>query len=871
MTIGARRTGDEPGRETAPAAAPAAVQSVAPATPASTVVGLQRSAGNASVARFVGQRPPRGSLQRAPDGGATAAPPAPAPAMTADDLLKKHGTLYLGPRKYAAMDEDALGAELAPLAVAGQIGLVHQVFDGLMTSDRDDVAEVLSKTAGAKALSDEGLKVRLIREMLDSVVEESAEQQVTELWLSFGEAGLAKLIPNQTALWKLSLDECQPLVDHFKPDLILFQEDIMGAARAYLKENRKLVLAEGGNVGLKLADGAPAVSQAEADAYFLEMQQGAKIVLQLQGIVDDLKSVPVGYQKTAELTGKLTADISGEGADAEAFERMINPPPDALRQYAATATFDPDAKPDYAPTGKDAVEMAPWTEVDGHFRAVTAMIDGYARVYPAIHASLASKTLTSLADTANASKARTELETTLKGTLKAIADSEGKIGNGISHYDLVPIQQQLFANALAPPAKATRDWSQPLYSALGHDELKKQKANQFWLELGIGMASAFALIAAPFTGGLSAAVLVGAGVGASAGMAAASWDKYLNLRPLENASVRDDLSLIQKGVVDAALLEATVATVGTFLDAMSVGAAMKGAAKVNRAKALAELSGSVEAHEAAAQARMKLTNQGLKDAGMAVAGGAVAVGLHELEELEEPEITVTGGGISLDVAKAGPADGGGGGTLAKVPIGRTGGGMPQVMRTPQQLKSAQKAMAAIDAGPMPAHWGDRFELSVLSSVLRGEVQGMEHVTYAFRAQHKSGQGIDIIAFGKGPDGKISVFQIECKWNSGFRPTKLGGSSAGIQTSESWTKDNIAKWFESASSVEKNQLMRAVQAANGGKALTERQVSRLIAEAPVMVAAPIGAGAAGMMRKVWGQMSALARAGRKIAYREFVPR
>jgi hypothetical protein len=163
---------------------------------------------------------------------------------------------------------------------------------------------------------------------------------------------------------------------------------------------------------------------------------------------------------------------------------------------------------------------------------------------------------------------------------------------------------------------------------------------------------------------------------------------------------------------------------------------------------------------------------------------------------------------------------------------------------------------------MPRHWGDRFELSVLASVLRGEVSGMEGVSYAFRAQHKSGQGIDIIAVGRDAKGKLKFWHIECKYIevSGRFKAELGGSAAGIQTSTGWTKDNFLKWWAQATPGDKSELLKAVKVANAGKAVTLEQLVKLITKAEVMIVAPLGVGAAGLMRRVWGTMGFLKKTG-----------
>ncbi|OLT23754.1 hypothetical protein BJF78_31735 [Pseudonocardia sp. CNS-139] len=434
-----------------------------------------------------------------------------------------------------------------------------------------------------------------------------------------------------------------------------------------------------------------------------------------------------------------------------------------------------------------------------------------------------------------------------------------QLGSGITYHDLVPIQEQLFTNSLAAPAKASLDWQNPLYATLARFDLEDKKAKDFWTQLGLDMLAAFALIAVPFTGGLSAAVLTTIGVGIGVAGAAASWNNYLNLRPMENASIRDDMSFVQKGAVDAALVEALVATVMVFVDARGARGALKEGAAVNRAKALADLHGSLEAQEAAAQARMKMQSGALKDAAGTVAGAGLAAGLHELEPLPEPDIVVTGGGVAFDARSEAPA------------VQQT---VQRVPSTKSQLASTQAAMAAIDAGDIPLHWGDRFELSVLSSVLRGEVAEMAGITYAFRAQHgESGHGIDIIAVGTDGKGKLKIWQIECKWVTPGSPyaQKLGGSVHGIQTGAGWTKANFIAWWNGASARDKRNLLDAVRAANAGVAVSEARLVKLVTDAEVIIAAPLGAGIAGLMRRVWGKMGALVKlGGRKIGYREFRP-
>jgi hypothetical protein len=791
---------------------------------------LQASAGNAAVVK---------ALQRQPGSATTV----PAPAVTPKGLIDQYTTLFV-------LDEAALGKDLAARVVAGRdVMLAHGVLDQLRTTDRDDVAEELARAAGSRLGGvEEGLRIRLIREMLDTVVDEDAERQVDLVWKSFVDAGrLGVVIPNQRALWAKSMDECKPLRDRYAAELAASRVDVLRAAGVYLNENRRITREEARNIGLDLGGTSKAPTQQQADAKLDEVRKAAKVVAKLSVIEEDVRKVPVGYRKSPDLMRRLSQSAR---TDAEAYKLINEPDPEVLRKFGEPALFDPAARPGYPPTGKDTPQMATWDEAAVHHGKIQGFIGSYAREYPVLHASLTQGGIGELANAADAGKARAQLEKTLGKTLESIATAEGRLGRGITHYDLIPIQQQLFTNTLAPPAKASLDWHLPLHTALGRYDLDQKQATDFWTQLGLSMVGAFALMAAPFTGGLTAAVLIGSGLMVGGAQAAASWDRYLNLRPLETAAIKDELSFVQKGAVDAAVMEAVVATVSLFLDALDVRGAMQVAG--GRKQASAELHAAVEAQQNATQAARELMQLG-------VSGEQAGV------PAPEPDMLVSAGGMQVD-APADPAP-------VQQIVQRTPGPVP-VQRAPnKQLAAAEAAMAAIDTGDLPLHWGDRFELSVLASVLRGEVAGMEGVTYAFRAQHRSGQGIDIIAVGRDAKGRLKFWHIECKYiAAGSRfGAELGGSAAGIQTSTGWTKDNFIKWWERSTPGDRADLLKAVRVANGGKAVSLERLTKLITDAEVIIAAPLGAGIVGAMRRVWGMMGFLKRAGppgRATSYREF---
>jgi hypothetical protein len=231
---------------------------------------------------------------------------------------------------------------------------------------------------------------------------------------------------------------------------------------------------------------------------------------------------------------------------------------------------------------------------------------------------------------------------------------------------------------------------------------------------------------------------------------------------------------------------------------------------------------------------------------------------------DQPGIDVSAGGFAMDLPP----------TTASAQRSSMTGAM-SVQRAPnKQLADATAAMAKIDAGDIPIHWGDRFELSVLASVLGGKVPGMAGVTYAFRAQHnKSGHGIDIIAIGADSGGKLKTWQIECKWvdvEKGFKHV-LEKRSTGIQTGAEWTRNNFILWWEGAHEADKKQLLNAVKATNSGHAVSVEKLMELVTNAEVIIAGPLGAAVAGLMRRMWGSMGALKKFGGRVTrYLEFRP-
>ena len=240
------------------------------------------------------------------------------------------------------------------------------------------------------------------------------------------------------------------------------------------------------------------------------------------------------------------------------------------------------------------------------------------------------------------------------------------------------------------------------------------------------------------------------------------------------------------------------------------------------------------------------------EAAATVGIGGISAAVHEFFE-NEPNIEVTAGGVqAIEPADIGPE------ASVQPSVQRSNG-----TKANPQLAAAMAEIAAIDAGPIPRHFGTRFELEILARAMRGELVGMSGVVHAFRAQYNaSGHGIDIIAVGRGEGGKLKLWQIECKWVESFFKPELKSRKTGIQTSASWTKEGFKRWLKAATPADKAQLFAAVRTANGGRAVSETRLIKLVSEAEVIVTAPLAAASAELLSRVFGTMGALIRHQRR---------
>src|SRR5262249_13462644 len=145
----------------------------------------------------------------------------------------------------------------------------------------------------------------------------------------------------------------------------------------------------------------------------------------------------------------------------------------------------------------------------------------FAEQYPSVYILMQQGKLDAMEQAEDASKARDVIFGAMQQTRGKIDESIQKLDAGsISYYDLALLQGQLLAGDVQASYTARYPWTEGFYQDIANDDIKGHEARQFWIDLGLSFVAAAALIAAPFTGGASAAFLVGFGIGIGAGQAA---------------------------------------------------------------------------------------------------------------------------------------------------------------------------------------------------------------------------------------------------------------------------------------------------------------------------------------------------------------
>jgi hypothetical protein len=741
-------------------------------------------------------------------------------SVTPGQLIDQH-TSWIG-----NLDEEALGRDLVK-RLPGQSNLVGGVMDNLSGGDRDDVAYEMSYYASNAMLAviPEDLRLRMAREMAySSWVTDDEEGEIARIWISFGER-LPAVAEANRVLWQKSLWESDQLGDHLQPYKDAFKRDVIGLARAYLSENQQILIEEAQRFGIDLEGiGTPVEKR---PGYLEAVQSVAPNVLRLKNYLDELRKIIVGQNPERICDEKCIT---------------INVP----------AFFDPESKPLYPSKSSPT-----WEEVKIQYDRVSAIIASFADLYPAIYILIQQDKLEDLVRAEDAAKAQDIIAGAMRAVKEKIAESDDKLVTGdIAYYDLMMIHSQLFSGFAKAGYTPSYPWGQSFYMDIANDVLKGHEARQFWVDLGLSLVAAAALIAAPFTGGATAAFLIGFGVGVGIGQAGVSWEKYFDLATLGDAEVKQELALVAEGQISAQLVESIINTVAAFLDVYGATRGIGAGAKVGRAAY--EAAEKELKEQVAEQARKKMLREAGKEATLTLGGAGVAVGLHELAqeepvpdfkvEAEETQIDLTAEASAPSSAFINPmviqrADGGGSGKAA---VSGTGG----------------------SSAPLPST-GPEFELYIERALKQGQISGVPQMDFVIPGQYTgSGWGIDRIGIRvHEKSGMVSVYHFEMKFVSpgSQHVSELGTPKAGTQTGRSWTQNAVDRFLDSQNPearAARERLRRALQNMYPGeyidKAIMRTFLKKKLVDAKVIVLTPDYAD----LNKLYRQVAALVRWGRK---------
>lgn len=792
---------------------------------------LQRGISNGAVARMIAGRqsvppdtaPAPAAPDAAPPAGAAPAPDAAA-ATDADKLVESYTTLRL-------LDEEGLGQALAG-SLPQREALANAVLDKVHDTDTDDVSFEITKALVGKLSSlSRAFRLRLIKHMVHGVVTDDEEGQIAELWKSFGPpttdpgadfGQLPAVVASDAPLWRKSLDECDQLVDYVTPIVKEFKRDVKIVALMHLKENRRAVRAEAGRFGIEVTrNAAPPV---EKEGYLEDMMAIAARVQQIIAARDELLQIVVGYNH-------------------------LGVPQKGVKGGPLRVRFNPEARPEIPPTGEESPPLPTWQRTNERYQEAVSAIAGFANLYPSIYVLMQQGRLDEVAATGDATKAKGVIEETLRTTHEKIIEAQEKISGGgsdvtlpgedetpIGYSDLVPIHSQLLAGAGIADFSTAFPWQEPLFGGLAKDDLDKDKNQDFWTELGLDMVTAAALIAAPFTGGATAAILVGGAVGIDAGRAAVSWQKYADLKDLGQTGTRDELALVSQGQVSGALTAAILSTLALFLDAFGARAGAGGAPAITAVEgAEAALKAQMEA-----QARKRLGTAAKEAATTGVGVGAAIAG-HELEE--EPHFATAAHSLSIPFPEAESSP-------AAV--------SPKLLRQPPVTPPGG---AIIVPGTKAPHtWGPGFETHMEGALRRGEVQGLPQIPYLWPGKYTgSDWGIDFIgATVDRPNRRFELYRFECKYVGVGGAPGLTNPSLGVQYGRDWSENAVHGFLNAnyADAVKaRTSLAAALKSATGRPVGFDVIEKRLLAS-QVHVFYPDPAD----IRRLFGQVLALRRWG-----------
>jgi hypothetical protein len=417
-----------------------------------------------------------------------------------------------------------------------------------------DDAIASNAVAAISALSDVDLKQASVDQrvkMIDVVLAGGGGEVLARLWDSFG-AGLTDAANNHSSEWHQSFVQFPETMRHSVEVTTLqaaFKDDICGVAQAYLTDNDGVVKQEMQQLGIP-EDGDSAQPSAQQDAALAKTQADAAKLSDAQKNRENLRQTEVAYHRKVVESGG--SELPEGGADN--VENMYEP-----------VLFDPDNQFDASSQPTDYEPgLKTWEDTNKLWVQLSNVISAYLSTNPALYALVGSdqsgESAGSVA-TVSPQQARKTIGDQLR-TVRANIEKTRPMVPGLA-LQMTPIQEQMLANSVAANFHLGRDWSQTSLHEIGEDVAAQQQPGPWWQQLGLAALEMAAYVVSGLaTGGIGPLLLAG-------GQAAISIGKYQALEAASHATVTPDTVLVKQGEVDAAAVEAVIATVVFFVSGLA--------------------------------------------------------------------------------------------------------------------------------------------------------------------------------------------------------------------------------------------------------------------------------------------------------------
>lgn len=395
-----------------------------------------------------------------------------------------------------------------------------------------------------------------------------------------------------------------------------FKWDVKVIADGYLLENQLMIVSEMERLGLS-------GSQTELDPdEHVRRQKSLEETLQVAPLVAEAKraqellgEIPVGYEYRIP---EPDVEYVGEYESQESSYLLFDPTnPPAPGNEASDNEIPP---------------MQSWEEVKEHYDITAAIINDYASSFPSLYALIRSGNINEMNEQVDAQEALGVIQVSLESVLEDINTTRNAITfDDLDYRELKPIHRRLFTEGDAIE-DVPRAWNTPFYRWVAEQAIEDYEATQWWIDLGLTAASLALAVGGLASGGSVALIASAAGFGLGVIEVGRSWEDYLDKSTAANATIKEELDIVDEAQAYDAATKAALDTVFLFLEIAGFAIENFRAATAGRKAVLAanELTVSSRSVEAGIVSLDKFS-----DAGRAVIERTA--GRHGLNSIEASE------------------------------------------------------------------------------------------------------------------------------------------------------------------------------------------------------------------------------------------